>query len=80
MRGKQKTKRDDRTIQVILQLHVDSCQSMYDTYKRVGDMDGCRYEQGKIDGLERAIEVADNMAARKIGPRPSRRKKVVNGK
>jgi hypothetical protein len=57
-----------RTIQEVLRLHVDSAQSMYDTYKRTGDVYGCRYEQGKIDGLERAIEVADNRAKREPGP------------
>lgn len=56
---------DTRTIQEVLQLHVDSAQSMYDTYERTGDVDGCRYEKGKVDGLKRAIEVANNMANRR---------------
>lgn len=38
---------------------------MYDTYKRIGDVDGCRYERGVLDGLERAIEVANNMEKRR---------------
>lgn len=48
-----------RNIQEVLMIHVRSAQIMYDTYKRIGNMDKCRYQQGLIDGLERAIEVAD---------------------
>jgi hypothetical protein len=57
-----------RTIQDVLRLHVASAQGMYDTYKRIGNMDLCRYEQGFIDGLELAIEIANNRALRERPP------------
>lgn len=56
--------KDARKIQEVLRLHVRSARSMYETYERLSDVDGCRYEKGVIDGLERAIEVADYREAR----------------
>lgn len=60
--------KDARKIQEVLQLHVDSAESMRDTYKRVGDQDGVIFERGMIAGLQRAIEVANYMDARNSAP------------
>lgn len=52
-------KKDKRPIQEVLRLHVKSCQSMADTYERMGDKEQRKFQEGMVAGLERAIEVAD---------------------
>jgi hypothetical protein len=49
----------DEPIQVVLQRHVVSCQLMKETYERVGTDLEVAHSQGMIDGLNRAIDVAD---------------------
>jgi hypothetical protein len=51
------------TLQEILRRHIRSCKSMEETYERQSDKVGAIFERGIIAGLERAIEVADNMEA-----------------
>lgn len=54
----------ERTIQDVLRLHVNSSQSMWETFCRVGTPEEQEYQRGVTAGLRRAIEVADVRAAR----------------
>jgi hypothetical protein len=55
---------DARTIQEVLQLHVASSELMKDVYRRTANSDMVNWQDGFTEGVKRAIEVADNMAAR----------------
>lgn len=50
-------------IQVVLRRHVTSAEGMRDMYDRLSCPASAGHWQGVIDGLNRAIEVADNRQA-----------------
>ena len=59
---------DTRTIQKVLQLHVDSSESMKDVYRRTANSDMENWQDGFTEGIKRAIEVADYRAASPVAP------------
>ena len=53
------------TIQDILRRHIQSSESMRETFSRMGKFREADFQAGLIAGLTRAAEIADNLALQK---------------
>lgn len=57
--------REARTFEEVIQLHIDSSESMLGVFQRTGDKEGAAMQGGVTAGLMRAIEVYGNWSARR---------------